>query len=189
MTRRLNDVTPEEWDAASKPRTCTALELKAISESFDYLSKQFSPLNSLKPEYVHLHTVDGTGSVAISRQMFMEFEKLNYKGFSEAWDDKNEDRIDVIGQNGGDGLHYGSCAVLGPAMDNVSKPKHYKLIDCEAIDMIADALSKEEFHGYCLGNVMKYRLRAGKKGDALEDLAKADEYEKIYERYYGENND
>ena len=99
-------------------------------------------------------------------------------------DNWDEDRVDTIGQNGNDGLHYGQITANNTATDNVSKPKHYQILDKEVIDYIYNSLSAEEFRGYCVGNIMKYRLRAGKKGDALEDLAKANEYEKIWERYY-----
>lgn len=34
-------------------------------------------------------------------------------------------------------------------------------------------LTPEEFRGYCLGNVLKYVSRAGKKDNGQEDLAKA----------------
>ena len=52
--------------------------------------------------------------------------------------------------------------------DPVHNPPHYKSGGIEVIDVI------EAFKlGYRLGNVIKYVLRAGRKGDALEDLQKA----------------
>lgn len=53
--------------------------------------------------------------------------------------------------------------------DPVINPPHYKgNTDLQSIDVI------ESFElGYRLGNVVKYVLRAGKKGDRLEDLQKA----------------
>ena len=36
-----------------------------------------------------------------------------------------------------------------------------------------DKLTPEEFRGYCKGNALKYISRAGKKGSAREDAAKA----------------
>jgi len=68
--------------------------------------------------------------------------------------------------------------------DNVKNPKHYGILDTEVIELIRLSLSKEEFRGYCLGNIMKYRLRAGKKDDAQQDLEKANEYERIWGKYY-----
>jgi hypothetical protein len=53
--------------------------------------------------------------------------------------------------------------------DMVNAPPHYKTESgLEAIDVI------EAFGlGFNLGNAAKYILRAGKKGDRLEDLRKA----------------
>lgn len=66
--------------------------------------------------------------------------------------------------------------------DNVKNPKHYQIIEgIESIDIIARSMTVEQFRGFCLGNILKYRIRAGKK-DALEqDIAKANEYKKIFE--------
>jgi hypothetical protein len=50
----------------------------------------------------------------------------------------------------------------------VDHPAHYQGAGIEAIDVI------EAFGlGFCLGNTVKYVLRAGRKGDAIEDLKKA----------------
>jgi hypothetical protein len=44
--------------------------------------------------------------------------------------------------------------------------------------MIRAVLTPEQFSGYCLGNVIKYRMRAGKKTmSPMEDLGKAHVYE------------
>lgn len=52
--------------------------------------------------------------------------------------------------------------------DPVNNPSHYKSGGMEAIDVI------EAFKlGFRLGNCVKYILRAGKKGNRLEDLKKA----------------
>jgi len=52
--------------------------------------------------------------------------------------------------------------------DPVNNPSHYKSGGIEVIDVI------EAFElGFRLANVIKYVLRAGRKGDALEDLEKA----------------
>lgn len=59
-----------------------------------------------------------------------------------------------------------------PLVDNVDHPPHYKSKSgLEAIDVI------EGFElNFNLGNAAKYLLRAGKKGDAVEDLRKAQWY-------------
>lgn len=67
--------------------------------------------------------------------------------------------------------------------DTVRNPKHYQFFDgVEAIDIIASSMSIEEFRGFCMGNKLKYCLRAGKKGDAAEDLRKADMYDELFEQ-------
>lgn len=56
--------------------------------------------------------------------------------------------------------------------DMINSPPHYRGAGgIEAIDVI-EAYGL----GYHLGNAMKYLLRAGKKGDAVEDLRKAGWY-------------
>lgn len=62
-------------------------------------------------------------------------------------------------------------------VDDTINPDHYKALPKEVIDIIQFTLTPEQFKGYLLGNVMKYRLRAGLKGDAMQDLEKARWYE------------
>ena len=59
--------------------------------------------------------------------------------------------------------------------NNVHHPKHYTKGKIEVIDYIYDKLTKEQFIGYCMGNVLKYTSRYDKKG-GIEDLEKADVY-------------
>lgn len=62
--------------------------------------------------------------------------------------------------------------------DMVNNPAHYDLFPgTQAIEIIRKALTPEEYIGYLKGNVLKYRLRAGKKKDAMQDIKKADWYE------------
>jgi DNA-binding PadR family transcriptional regulator len=56
-------------------------------------------------------------------------------------------------------------------VDMVNHPPHYQgSIEC--IDAIESALGPDGFRAYCRGTAMKYAWRAGKKGDAAEDMAK-----------------
>lgn len=51
---------------------------------------------------------------------------------------------------------------------SIDHPAHYQGKSMETIDII------ENFDlNFCLGNAIKYILRAGKKGDKKEDLEKA----------------
>lgn len=66
--------------------------------------------------------------------------------------------------------------------DVVNKPSHYRIYpNIEAIDIIRKTLTREQFIGYLIGNSLKYRLRAGYKNDANEDIAKARKYEEWLE--------
>lgn len=68
--------------------------------------------------------------------------------------------------------------------DMVSKPSHYDFFPgVEAIVIIARSMTEKQFEGYCMGNALKYRLRAGKKWNTEEDLKKADEYGKLFDKY------
>lgn len=61
--------------------------------------------------------------------------------------------------------------------DAVQNPAHYDLFPGQqVIDIIRATLTPAEFAGYLKGNVLKYRLRAGEKGDPVEDLGKAAKY-------------
>ena len=72
--------------------------------------------------------------------------------------------------------------------DQVNNPKHYKVyMNIEAKDMIKLILNSELTNGMtpwqiaCFKDVLKYRLRAGEKGDTLEDIAKANKYKEFGE--------
>lgn len=72
---------------------------------------------------------------------------------------------------------------------DVKQPSHYQMFDgIEAIEVIARSMTTEMFKGYCLGNILKYRLRAGKKGEMAtleKDTAKAEFYKELYEKHKG----
>lgn len=72
-------------------------------------------------------------------------------------------------------------------IEGVRKPSHYMLFDdIEAIEVIARSMTREQFKGYCLGNILKYRLRAGKKSELAfleKDMAKAGFYGELYEKH------
>lgn len=66
--------------------------------------------------------------------------------------------------------------------DAVRNPSHYKVIgDVEAIEIIAASMTESQFEGYCLGNILKYRLRAGNKDRLEQDIGKADFYKELFE--------
>lgn len=67
--------------------------------------------------------------------------------------------------------------------DPVNNPSHY-VGKIECIDYLRDKLTKEEFTGFCMGNVLKYSNRWRKK-DGLQDLKKA----KVYLEWAIENEE
>ena len=72
-------------------------------------------------------------------------------------------------------------------IEGVQKPSHYYLFDdIEVIEVIARSMTSEQFKGYIFGNILKYRLRAGKKGELAyleKDMAKAEFYATLYEQH------
>ena len=59
--------------------------------------------------------------------------------------------------------------------DNVKRPSHYCQGGLEVKTILKKKLTKEEFKGFCKGNVIKYTLRADFK-NGKEDYGKAREY-------------
>ena len=64
-----------------------------------------------------------------------------------------------------------------PEEDVVKQPKHYMLdgLGVETIDVIRAVLGADGFQAFAKGNVLKYMIRAEKKGH-LEDYKKARVY-------------
>ncbi len=65
--------------------------------------------------------------------------------------------------------------------DMINHPRHYcreGAIEC--IDEIELIFGPEVTMHFCLGNVLKYRYRAGLKNDGYEDLEKSDWYMRRY---------
>ena len=73
--------------------------------------------------------------------------------------------------------------------DGVRKPSHYQVFDgLESIEVIARSMTVSEFRGFCMGNVLKYRLRAGKKSELStmeKDLSKAAFYQELFDLHKG----
>lgn len=74
-------------------------------------------------------------------------------------------------------------------IDNVNNPNHYKLsCGVESIEIIKRVLGIKGFVAFCLGNILKYLIRAEKK-NGKEDYKKAAKYlewvieRESYEKY------
>lgn len=85
-----------------------------------------------------------------------------------------------VAEKAGEELERTAHLVAPPAPDlpdPVNRPAHYQGAGgLEAIDVIEAFLGVEGAYYYCRGNILKYALRAGAKGDAAQDLQKASWY-------------
>ena len=57
-------------------------------------------------------------------------------------------------------------------VDKVNNPPHYNFSSIETIDIIKNSMDDIMFHGYLVGNVLKYVARHKYKGEELNDLKK-----------------
>ena len=97
-----------------------------------------------------------------------------YLAVSNQIDDLREQRMDVIGQNGNDGLHYDSALDKQPGGD------HYQKRAIQPIEYII-----KNGMNFLEGNVIKYVTRYKDKG-GKQDLEKAIHYlELLLESYDG----
>jgi len=71
--------------------------------------------------------------------------------------------------------------------DAVNNPSHYEVLkDIDAVTIIKATLDglKDRltpYDAYCLGNILKYRLRAGNKDNLEQDIGKANKYKELAE--------
>lgn len=74
------------------------------------------------------------------------------------------------------GMFEVPCEFKTEAEDMVNQPSHYQVNEKECIVEMLILFGTEDFIKYCTINAWKYRYRAGNKGDATEDMKKADRY-------------
>lgn len=72
-----------------------------------------------------------------------------------------------------------------PHMEGVKDPIHYQAFGTDVMEVISRSMTEEAFRGFCLGNWLKYKLRAGNKGSADKDIAKSENYKAMFEEYKG----
>lgn len=74
------------------------------------------------------------------------------------------------------------------SIENVNHPSHYNREGAmECIEEMVTVFGVEFTRSFCLGNVWKYRYRAGQKDSesAMKDLEKSDIYMKKYKELLG----
>ena len=74
------------------------------------------------------------------------------------------------------GRIYKGDSVHESDKEMVNSPDHYNTGKIECIDAMQAMLSHEEFVGFLRGNAFKYMWRFRNKGNAEQDLAKANWY-------------
>lgn len=108
---------------------------------------------------------DGMMRVGDVGQFISQNDKtIRVSYYNEAWDYHPSDFAIVIEHT----LKDGSDAV---------NPSHYQTFSKETWQMMVDIWGVEAFIKHCEMTAFKYRMRAGNKDDALQDLKKADWYE------------
>jgi len=101
----------------------------------------------------------------------------------DVWDDKNKLDLELTYGEVQDRLI--SKKYFNPK--NVDSPSHYEVVPGieakEIIMYVLDSLGDTitPYQSYCLGSLLKYRLRAGNKDDMQQDIAKADKFKEMYE--------
>jgi len=94
----------------------------------------------------------------------------------------NEERMNIIGQNGNEGSHYQESVEYYPPGGCSHKAKtqqrqdYYDVGGIEVIDYIKAKLTDEQYKGYLLGNIYKYSGRMQYKGDENRDTIKLAQY-------------
>ena len=58
-------------------------------------------------------------------------------------------------------------------MEQVNHPQHYTTYDVETLDMMIRIWGIQETISFCKLNAFKYRMRAGHKDNAQQDIDKA----------------
>ena len=80
--------------------------------------------------------------------------------------------------------------IINTAMtDNVNHPPHYNKGGVECIHAIQAMLTPDEFVGYLRGRSLKYRWRMRYKSNPIQDMEKAEWYEKKLMQFWLENRD
>jgi hypothetical protein len=72
-------------------------------------------------------------------------------------------------------------------VDAIDRPSHYAHFPFEAIELIKTVLNSDlcarltPYECYCVGSALKYRLRAGLKGDPAQDIGKALKFMELFD--------
>lgn len=97
----------------------------------------------------------------------------------EGWIEKlneGQDKSSVHAQMEKAMKEFAKQTVKGTAGGLASAAKHYQQAEVEPIEVMQMYFTSEMMHGFCLGNVIKYALRARFKGTEMKDIEKMAQY-------------
>ena len=109
-------------------------------------------------------------------------------------DDIDTDETVRVGELGMLPMWIPGCVLKkyeSPIMENPKKEgaadtqEHYKKAAMQPVEVMQTLLTPEQFEGFLLGNVIKYRMRAPYKGQCESDLGKARQYAYWYYLVHG----
>ena len=81
------------------------------------------------------------------------------------------------------------CRINLMNMEQVNHPQHYTTYDVETLDMMIRIWGTQETISFCKLNAFKYRMRAGHKDNAQQDIDKALWYENKMKELSSCNNE
>ena len=87
------------------------------------------------------------------------------------------------------GFFYLCTKHLIRTMEQVNHPQHYTTYDVETLDMMIRIWGVQETISFCKLNAFKYRMRAGHKDNAQQDINKALWYENKMKELSSCNNE
>lgn len=82
----------------------------------------------------------------------------------------DDDYLDKLAEKVSKSMKEGTAGGLA------SDAKHYQQAEVEPIEVMQMYFTSEMMHGFCLGNVIKYALRARFKGTEMKDIEKLAQY-------------
>ena len=150
-------------DKPSEPEANESVEIidrKCSNCEYSDLSCDRNPCNSCSMHSMHKFKVDYLKSV----HKYVE-EKLKINAYSNVSSNPYyEDDPSFSARC--------DCMTDKPESDVVNHPSHYETGKFQCIDVMVEALGREEVKGFCICNAFKYLYRCRRK-NGLEDIKKA----------------
>ena len=156
-------------------------------------SKQEQEFNEMLKHYNISVAEDIAGQPDPERQhnseAMMEAYPHGPQGDEEGFEPIDEENANRKAQGSSYEFKMGSKTTKKGAVDKaVDNPSHYDVADTTVQKILESFFTHQELMGWIKGNILKYRLRAFRKGKVgMQDIAKADEYQKFYDDYRARN--